>query len=120
MVVQDILRERERGLFDVSRSCTELLKRMRVERANKIKNVPCCENSAEMGDDNVDNYSEYLPVHRIGILIAADSDNKDMRKCLSVTKITDSDRTRITDVDRLYDRIIMWDNPVNYYVGITK
>ena len=74
-----------------------------------------------MNDDNVDNYIENLPVHRIGILIAADSDNKEMIKSLIATdNNTDGDRTRITDVDRLYGRTIMWDNPVNYYVGITE
>ena len=33
---------------------------------------------------------------------------------------TDGDRSRISYIDRLYDTIIMWDNPINYYVGTTK
>ena len=33
---------------------------------------------------------------------------------------TDGNKTRINDVDRLYDLIIMWDSPVDYYVGITE
>ena len=32
---------------------------------------------------------------------------------------TDGDKTRINDVDRLYDLIIMWDNPVDNYAGKT-
>ena len=73
-------------------------------RVNKIKNLPYDENStAVVNDDNVDNYIEYLPVHRSGILIAADSDDKEMIKCLIATNNnTDSDSIRITDVDRLY------------------
>ena len=54
------MREREIELFDVSRSYEELLERINSERVNKIKNLPCCENSAAM-DDNIDNYIEYLP-----------------------------------------------------------
>ena len=33
---------------------------------------------------------------------------------------TDGDKTKINYVDRFYDLIIMWDNPVNYYVGFTE
>ena len=115
------MREREVEWFKLNGSYKELLERINSERVNKIKNLPCCENSAAMDDDNVDNYIEYLPVHRMGILIAADSDSKEMVKCLIETdNNTDDDKTRITDGDRLYDRIIMWDNPVDYYVGITE
>ena len=77
--------------------------------------LPCCENGAAIDDDNVDNYIEYLPVHRRGILIVDDSENKERIKCLRVTdNNTDGDKTRITDVDRLYNLIIMCGNPVKH------
>ena len=36
---------------------------------------------------------------------------------LILNKNTYGDKTKINDVDRFYDLIITWDNPVNYYVG---
>ena len=109
-------RERNIELSEVSRNYKELGERMRTERVSNIVDLPGCENSAAVDDDNVDSYIECLSVHRRGILIVDDSENKERIKCVKVTdNNTDGDKTRINDVDRLYDLIIMWDNPVDYY-----
>ena len=58
---------------------------------------------AAIDDDNVDNSVDNLRVHRCGILIVDDSENKERVKCLRATdNNTDGDKTRITDLDRLY------------------
>ena len=99
-------REREVVLFDVSRSYEELLERIKIERVDDYELLPYDENNtAVVNDDSIDNYIKYLPVHRIEMLIVANSDNKEMIKCLIETNNnTDGDRTRITYVDRLCGR----------------
>ena len=107
------LREREMLLFDVIRSYKELLEIISRERISNVVDLPCYENGAEINEDNIDNYIESLPIHRRGILIVDDSENKERLKCLRVTdNSTDGDKTRINYVDGLYDLIIMWDSPV--------
>ena len=100
-------------LLDVIRSYEELLEKIKRERISNIVDLPCCENGTAIDNDNGDSYIECLPVHRRGILIIDDSENKERLKCLRVAdNNTDGNKTRINEVDRLYDLIIMWDSPV--------
>ena len=70
---------------------------MRVD--DNIEFLPYDVVGAAIDDDNVDN----LPVHRRGILIVDDSENKERVKCLRVTdNNTDGDKSSITDLDRIY------------------
>ena len=74
---------------------------MRVD--DYIEFLPYDVVAAAIDDDYVDNSVDNLSVHRRGILIVDDSENKKRVKCLRVTdNNTDGDKTRITDVDRLY------------------
>ena len=84
----------------------------------QIVGLPCCENSATIGDDNGDNYIEYLPVRRMGILIPADLGSKEIIKCFIETdKNTKRDWTKITNVDGFYE-LIMGSNLVYYSCDI--
>ena len=65
-------REREIILFDVVRSYEELLEKIEREKVSNIVDLPCYEDSAEINDDNVDNYIECLPVFRRGVLVVND------------------------------------------------
>ena len=108
-----------------------------MERVDNMKYLPCMEIRADVNDD----YSvekKYLPGEKIGVLIADyyfdgdnnkhlpsdetgtvvdDENNGEMVTYLIMTKNTKGELT-INDADRFYDRIIMGDNPINYYYGI--
>ena len=74
--------------------------------------IPC----AVVDNDYIDD--KYVPVRRISVLVVEEYDEKITDFILN--KTTDGDQTKINDVDRLYDLIIMWNNPVNYYVDFTE
>ena len=78
------------------------------------KDLPYEVNNTVADDDyfeRIDN--NYLPGYKMGILIADDGYNDKMVNYLSVTKITNGDRTKIINVDRFYE-LIMWSNPVKH------
>ena len=59
---------------------------------------------------------KHLPYIVMSVVEEYDEKITDFR----LNKTTDRHQTKITDVDRCYDLIMMWNNPVNYYVGITE
>ena len=63
---------------------------------------------------------KHLPVVRISILVTADGYSDENINDLIVTNDTDGDLTTNTDVDMAYDKIIMGDDPGNYYYGIME
>ena len=115
-------REREIILFDVGRSYEELIEKIKRERISIIVDVPCYEDSAEISrpNNNVDNYIECLPVLRRGVFVVDDSEIERLKYLGVIDNNTDGDKTKINDLDRVYNLIIMWDNPVDYYVGFTE
>ena len=59
-------------------------------------------------------------MHRRGLLIVDDSENERLKYTRVIGDNTDGDKTKTNDVDRFYDLIIMWDNPLGYYVGFME
>ena len=59
-------------------------------------------------------------MHRLGVLIINDSEIERLKYLGVIDNNTDGDKTKINDLERLYDLIMMWDSPVNYYVGFTE
>ena len=106
--------------MSVSYTHLDVYKRQERERVSNIVDLPCYEDSAEINNNNVDNYIECLPVHRRGVLIIDDFKMERLKYTRVIDNNTDGDKAKINDLDRIYDLIIMWDNPVNYYVGFME
>ena len=87
-----------------------------VERTNNIKYLPYEVNSAVVNDNYIDNEDKLLPVVRISTLVAIDDYSDENINYLIVTNDTEGDLT-IPDVDMTYDKVIMGDNPGDYYYG---
>ena len=107
-------------LFDVIRSCEELLKRINSERVNKIKNLPCGEMSTAVVNDDYTDVDDdiHLPARRINVLVTADYYDDNSRNYLMETNNnTERDWTKNTNVYGFYD-LIMESNLLNYSCGI--
>ena len=64
-----------------------------------------------------DSNNIHLPVVRISALVTADNYSDEHINDLIVTNDTDGDLTKNNNADLVYDKIIMGDNPRDYYYG---
>ena len=72
-----------------------------------MKDLPCYEDSAEINNNNIDNYIECSPVLRRGVLVVNDCEIERLKYSRVIGNNTDGDQTKINDVDRFYDLIII-------------
>ena len=108
-------RNRVIELFRLSRDYEGLVGGTNTERNDYIiSNVELL--CAVVNDYDINIVDEHLLVGRISVLVVADDGDNDVTH-LGVTINTNGDWTKNTDVDLAYDKIIMGDNPRNYYYG---
>ena len=55
---RELFIDSEIEIFTLSRSYKELKERLKFEKTDDMKDLPCCEDSIEINDDNVDNLWE--------------------------------------------------------------
>ena len=106
---------------DRNRGYEGLVKRTNIERnddyiINSV-DLPCVVMSTVANDDYLVE-KKYLPGDRISVLITADYYDDEIINYLTVTKNTKGDWIKNTKVDRLNDKIIMGNDPINYYYGL--
>ena len=100
----DYERERMVEIFKGKRDYEELIQSLNSERTGRIKNIPCVTNNVYIDD-------KYLPVNEP---IVAEYGNNN---AMVITKNTDGDFTNNTDVNLIYDKIILGGNPIDYCFG---
>ena len=97
-------------LFKLNRGYNELAERLDITRVNNIEYLPC-EIGSTANDDKVGDI-DYLPYEITDVV-----DEYNDITYLMVTKNTDGDRTKNTNVDGLYE-LIMGSNLGNYSCDI--
>ena len=116
-------------LFNLKRGYKELVESLTKEGGDKI-NLPSKETQVTddiddspcvvVNDDYIDiEGDKHLPVVRISVLVIDDGYNDENINYLIVTNDTEGALT-IPDVDTAYDKIIMGDDPGNYYYVIVE
>ena len=102
------LREREINLYDVIRSYEELRERLKFEKIDDMKDLPCAVHVDDYFDDpTVDD--EHLPCDVVDIV-----DEYDEMTYMGITNNIKGDWTKITNADKVYE-IIIRNNPIDYY-----
>ena len=80
-----------------------------------FKNLPCEVISTVENDDYFDDIeNKHLPGDKIGVLVAdVGYDKEIITYLMGITKNTNGDGTKLTNVDKVYE-IIKRNNPINY------
>ena len=74
-------------------------------------------NSTVVNDNYINNGDKHLPVMRVSVLVTADNySNKKINDSI-VTNDANGDLTKNNNADLVYDKIILGDNPRDYYYG---
>ena len=78
----------------------------------KIIDLPCLIKNDYIDDNNI-----HLPVVRVSVLVTADNYRDKKFNDVIVTINTDGEWTKNTNVDMIYDKVMMGGNPIHYYYG---
>ena len=109
---RELFVDEEIELFMLSRNYEELIERLEVEKINNMKYLPCKIEMDDYFDDTVVN-DKHLPNDVIDIV----EEYKDKITYLMLTKNTDGDWNKITNVDGFYE-LTVDKNVVNYCVNV--
>ena len=114
-IESDYERDRVIEVFRLSRDYVGFVREINIERNYYIvNNVDWLCSVVNNDNDYIDD--EYVPVGRSSVLVVADNCNNNVIY-LGITSNTDGDLTKNKNVDMIYDKIIMGDNPMYYSYG---
>ena len=106
-------RDRVIKLFRLSRDYVGFVREINIERNDYIvNNVDLLCSVVNKDNDYIDD--EYVPVGRVSVLVIADNCDNNVIY-LGITKNTNGDLTNNTNVDMIYDKVIVGGNPRYYY-----